>query len=369
MAKAKKLPSGQWRTLVYDCTDPTGKRHYESFTADTKKESEYLAAEFALTKKIAEKPKDWTLRDAFDRYIENSDSTLSITTINRYKSIRNNSFQKLMKVKISSITNEILQVELNNELKRNVKNKKYTISPNTVRNDYSLVLTVLKRYAPRQEYDIRKPQKEVKIKELVSPDLLLNALYETDVELPALISMWLSFSMSELKGLKWSSIHENTIQIDQVVVRVNKEDVEKINAKNEKRKRVHIIPEYIMELLNNTEKNSEYIITASGSAIYKRFQRILLDNGLPKMTFHDLRHVNASVMHMLNIPDKYAQERGGWKTDHIMKTVYTHTFSPERIAVDNKVDDYFSGIINENATRNATRNKKSTDKSVLLQSE
>ena len=51
MAKAKKLPSGQWRALVYDYTDASGKRHYESFTAETKKEAEFQAAQFAYTKK------------------------------------------------------------------------------------------------------------------------------------------------------------------------------------------------------------------------------------------------------------------------------------------------------------------------------
>ena len=51
MAKAKKLPSGSWRVLVYDCTDQNGKRRYKSFTAETKKEAEYLAAEYTLKKK------------------------------------------------------------------------------------------------------------------------------------------------------------------------------------------------------------------------------------------------------------------------------------------------------------------------------
>ena len=37
MAKAKKLPSGKWRALVYDYTDSNGKRKYQSFTAETKK--------------------------------------------------------------------------------------------------------------------------------------------------------------------------------------------------------------------------------------------------------------------------------------------------------------------------------------------
>lgn len=38
MAKVKKQPSGNWRVQVYDYTDAKGKRHYKSFTADTKKE-------------------------------------------------------------------------------------------------------------------------------------------------------------------------------------------------------------------------------------------------------------------------------------------------------------------------------------------
>lgn len=57
MAKAKKLPSGSWRTLIYDYTDDKGKNHYKSFTADTKKESEYLATEYIVNKKDCDKDK------------------------------------------------------------------------------------------------------------------------------------------------------------------------------------------------------------------------------------------------------------------------------------------------------------------------
>lgn len=42
---------------------------------------------------------------------------------------------------------------------------------------------------------------------------------------------------------------------------------------------------------------------------------------------------------------------GGWKTDNVMKKVYTHTFSEEREKVDEVIDDYFEkvlGTTNEN---------------------
>lgn len=63
------------------------------------------------------------------------------------------------------------------------------------------------------------------------------------------------------------------------------------------------------------------------------------------MTFHQLRHMNASVMALLNVPEKYAQERGGWKTPHTMKRVYQHTFSREREAFDKTIDAYFERMI------------------------
>ena len=51
MAKAKKLPSGSWRVRVYDGKGADGKDRYKSFTAATKREAEFLAAEYAAKRK------------------------------------------------------------------------------------------------------------------------------------------------------------------------------------------------------------------------------------------------------------------------------------------------------------------------------
>ena len=58
-----------------------------------------------------------------------------------------------------------------------------------------------------------------------------------------------------------------------------------------------------------------------------------------------LRHLKASVMLMLGVPDKYAMERGGWATDNVLKSVYQQTFSTERVKVDTIIDNYFNGIV------------------------
>ena len=81
----------------------------------------------------------------------------------------------------------------------------------------------------------------------------------------------------------------------------------------------------------------------SGQTIRRRFERLCNKAGID-ITFHDLRHINASVMLKLHVPDKYAMARGGWKTDATMKRVYQETFSAERDRVDQLIDNYFNEI-------------------------
>ena len=89
--------------------------------------------------------------------------------------------------------------------------------------------------------------------------------------------------------------------------------------------------------------NSDTYLT--GNAIYKRFSRLLEAAGVPHIRFHDLRHLNASTMVALNVPDVYAMERGGWSSPSIMKSVYQHTLTEERRSVDEKIDGYFENIL------------------------
>lgn len=101
MAKAKKLASGKWRTLVYAGKDATEKRVYESFTADTRKESEYLAAQFALDKKS--RPDDITLSEAIRKYIDAKEAVLSPATIRGYRSLERTAYGAISAERLSLI--------------------------------------------------------------------------------------------------------------------------------------------------------------------------------------------------------------------------------------------------------------------------
>ena len=70
MAKAKKTPSGRWRVLLYTGKDENGKRIYRSFTADSRREAEFAASEYAATNHNDGDPSAMTVGEAIDKYID-----------------------------------------------------------------------------------------------------------------------------------------------------------------------------------------------------------------------------------------------------------------------------------------------------------
>ena len=109
--------------------------------------------------------------------------------------------------------------------------------------------------------------------------------------------------------------------------------------------RVLPLPPYIKTLIDAQPHKGDFIIPDSRRAINSRFDYYLKKNGIKHYRFHDLRHVNASVMLALNIPDKYAMRRMGHATNNMLKTVYQHTMSEKEQQVNAAVDNYFESII------------------------
>ena len=333
MAKASKLPSGSWRVNQYIGKDAAGKKIFKSFTAPTKKEAEYLAAEYVLKNKTMVDRK--ILGSLIDVYIRDRENILSPTTIQGYQKIRRNNFQSLMDLPVDKIDNQMLQRAINWEAMNH--------SPKTVANAYGLISSVLKQNT-YYRYNVTLPKKQKKMKNLPEPAVIVELVKGTDIELPCLLAMWLSFRMSEIKGFRKSDIIDGVITVNNTLVYVDKRYILKPNPKTPESRRRMRLPEYILSLIDALPPEQEYLVTMSGQSIYKRFSRLLEKNQIPHITFHDLRSVNASVMHMLGVPDKYAMERGGWETDVILRNVYQQTFSSERLEVDKKIDDYFSRL-------------------------
>ena len=67
------------------------------------------------------------------------------------------------------------------------------------------------------------------------------------------------------------------------------------------------------------------IYKGSASALNRFLFKVQDTLNIKHFTIHKLRHFFATELHNRNVPSKYIQAMGGWATDNIMKSVYTHT--------------------------------------------
>lgn len=341
--------NGRYKTAVFLGTDRDGKRKYKVFYGSTANEADFLALEFKVKKKKEEDPINKTLGQAIDEYIESKDAILSPTTIKEYKMIRRIRFQELMNVKITEINSVILQKAINYEVKYGgIKND--GLSPKSIKNATTLIVTVINFFYPDKRIKVTLPQAQKK--EYATPDgeeltKIFKAAEGTDIEIPILLAAWLSLRASEICGLKWSDIKDNYIDINEAKVYAEGKHISKA-PKTESSKRKIPLPIYIKNKLERAEKSGTYLTDLSGKDISYRFRKLLERNNLKHCRFHDLRHANASIMLQLGIPDKYAQERGGWASNTILKSVYQQTFNSESIKVAERIDNYFESLIKNN---------------------
>ena len=337
MAKAQQLPSGSWRVRVYDSVS----KKQVSFTSNLpgkagKAEAELMARQYLLGAR-QKKEKGRTVGEAIDEYIDLKRNILSPSTIEGYEKDRRNSLAALCDIYVSELTASDIQAHVN-VLSLNKSAK-------TVRSAHGLLVSVLKIYAPELRINTTLPKCSKKIKHLPPVEDVLRAVVGTEIELPCLLAMWSSLRMSEIRGARRSDIHDHTLTIHRTVVTVKGEHIEKDTTKTIESTRVIALPQRIERLIEALPEGQDKLTLLTGQAIYKRFVRLLAANGVAPMTFHDLRHMDASIMVLLNIPEKYAMERGGWSSPHIMKSVYEHTFSEERQKVEQKIDEYFETLL------------------------
>ena len=327
--KAKKLPSGSYRCQAY----ADGQR--KSFTAPTKKEAEFAAIQWQNSRKKALSSN--TVGEIVDRYIDSKEHILSPSSIDGYRRSKKNYFSPIADIPVDKLTNETVQLFVNS--------LSASKSPKTVKNAYGLLISALNVYAPDLRIRCTVPKIQKQIKQLPEVGEIFDAIKGTDIELPCMLALWCGLRKSEILGIKVSEIRDNILIISSVVITVNREQIEKRCTKTVESTRQIALPEYIMNLINALPPNQDRVTLLTGNALYKRFSKLLEQKGIRHMTFHDLRHMNASVMLALGVPDKYAMERGGWSTPNVMKSVYQHTFSTERREVDRRIDNYFESLL------------------------
>lgn len=339
MPKAKKLPSGSWYCRVYAGKDRNGKKCQETFTAPTKAEAEMMAAEFAAKKKQRIRH-DLTVGEALEGYISAKEGVLSPSTIRGYERMRTHNFTPIEQKRIKKLTSEDLQIFVS-DLSRE-------LSAKTVKNIYGLLTASIALYNPDIRYRVTLPAKDKKRPESPS-DATVKALW--DAATPSMrlyISLGLcGLRRGEICALKHEDIVDGFALIHADMVQDKDEKwIYKDMPKNSDSIRSVKLPPIALELIGNGEG---FIVKCKPETISKRFYDLRKKLNI-NIHFHELRHYYASSAAILNIPDTYLSDMGGWRRgSSVMKSVYQNNITSMADYYSDKLNSHIFGKLKEDA--------------------
>lgn len=345
--RARQLSSGRWFIQLRS----GGKS--VSITEDTEELCKVKARAIKTGLiKARPNPSNITLSDAIEKYIDYRKNIVSPSTIRTYKDIQRVRFKELMNCRLPDITLSKLQQAISEEMQQDENGR--SISAKTIKDSYCFIKTVLINNNINLDYKrVALPQVQPSPYLTLTPDeikILIAAISESECEIPILLAIWLGLRRSEIMALekKDFDFKKQTVTISAALVQDENNKYVIKGTKCAASVRTLSCPEYILEKVHQLPDGKIYNMYPN--YIIRTLHRICKENDLPPVRLHDLRHINASIMLLLNVPDKYAMERGGWATKQTMTGRYQHTYDAEKISIDNKINSYFEGLLKRNSS-------------------
>ncbi|MBR1626238.1 MAG: site-specific integrase [Bacteroidales bacterium] len=253
--------------------------------------------------------------------------------------------------------------------------KSKTLSERTIRNHMGVIRSILSTAVkwnvikdnPMQRIDMKKYQKpKAKYYDDKQVSDMLNALNNEPLILVVMVYLAIDIGLrrSELTGLTWEDVNFKTSQIS-----INKQrhyvvgyGTIKDKTKTEAGVRIVTVSNKVMQLLKQYKNqqiqqrlklgsawhNEPYIfVLDDGKAIstnlpYKWFINFLKRHNLPKITFHQLRHTNASLLISEGEDIVTVSGRLGHADKNITLNTYSHLIKSREAQVANKMDEFYA---------------------------
>lgn len=345
MAKAKKLPSGNWRVQVFVGKED-GKRKYKSFTAESKWEAEYQASQYARNRKEEKNVLNITVGETVTRYIDSKDGVISPATIRGYRTIQKNGLESLRDIKLKDLTNEAIQKQIQSSLR--------THSAKSVLNEHGLLTASLAMFYPEFRVNVSLPKKKRR-SQTVPADTQINELLRLakgkDIELPIMLAAMGSLREGEIAPLRVEDILDGGIKVSKDMVRNQDQQwVVKETPKTDAGNRVAPLPSKVIQKLKEYTKGKaagDRIFDMTPEGIYDRYKKLRIKCGMERCRFHDLRHYYASVAHLIGVPDQYIMRNGGWKDKGTLQQIYQHTLLDHEEEESKKITGHFEKLLVE----------------------
>ena len=286
----------------------------------------------------------YTYSEFLDIWIKQIESLVASSTLSTYASA--------VSIYLKPLIGHYLIKELNIRLLTDFKSQLH--SKGLSNNYISKIIAVLKNslnYAVEQEYipanpaeKISKPSETLKTNiQWTDEDIkrFMNLTRGTSYYPAYLLAIFCGLRRGEALGLSWSEIDFDKSQL--IVLRVLSADGKTLidKPKTKGSKRSVSIPSHILEELKNIKHEQEksniplfqdlklVVPNEVGNPVNPRnllrnMASLIKKAEVPKVTFHDLRHIHASLLLQQNIHMKVVSERLGHSKISITMDRYSH---------------------------------------------
>lgn len=319
----RKLPSGKWFIQLRLGGESISVSDYSR--KECVKQAQFIKAEHLAGKreKAREpKPEAPTLHEAIDGYIAKRTNTLSPVTIRGYRIIQRNRFQDEMSRRLNEIADDEWQGIINKEAGR--------CSPKTLKNAWGFIRSVVDDATGRYPPEVKLPAIAPPDKPFLTPGqikVFVREISKTPYAVPALLALS-SLRASEIEALDWADVPKNPefVRVSGAVVpdEHNKMVKKRQNKNTTSTRNVPVMIPELSAALERDRKPAGPVMPHGQGSLRKAIRRVCVENGLPDVGIHGLRHSFASLAYHLQIPEKIAMEIGGWADATTMHKIYTH---------------------------------------------
>ena len=330
-----------------------------------------LRAEFEPPKEVGDLSSDMLFADYLLEWLEIAKGRLAHATYGAYQGLLKSTivpYFRKKKLTLRELEARHLQMFYSEMLRR--------VTPNTVIHYHAVIHSALK-YAVKTDMLIQnvadkvdRPRKNSFQPVFLSADemqKMFEALRGTKLELPVLVAAFYGLRRGEVVGLKWDAIdfERNTITIKHIVTNAKIDGKCEIvcadRAKTKSSLRslplVSNIREKLLALREQQKENRRvcgncyskkydgYVfVDAMGNIFNPRsvtanFSKLLEQNGLRHIRFHDLRHSCASLLLANDVPLKQIQEWLGHSDIGTTANIYSHLDYKSKITSANVMDN------------------------------
>lgn len=316
--KIRRLPSGNYNTLVYLGKDANGKQIRKSVTGPDRATVRKKKAELESKHQDPEQP--LTLADALEKYLKAKKAVLSPYTVKGYQNI-------IEKVKAANLG--ALRADMSRPDAQRIVTAFSDLSQKTIRNRMGLISAAV-HFAGYTMPPVTYPQKkkvETHIPTEKEMQIVMNAAAGTELEIPIALGM-MGLRRGEICALQLSDLNRNKLHIHAAAVDIGG----KVTVKSPKTydsDRWIQIPAALAKKI----RKQGFVTNLTPEQLSYHFITFLKKQNVQHFRFHDLRHFFASYCHnVLKLSDAQIQKLGGWKTDHVMKRVYISSMQDDQAA-------------------------------------